>query len=503
MHFESRMLRRAVGALLGCVALAAPVHAAADTVVVQWNEVALEAIRETHPGPPIVARALAVLHTCTYDAWAAYDPIARGTRFGGTLRRPVAERTPANKRKAISFAAYRALVDLFPSEKASIDAKMHALGYDETDVRTDASPAGIGNRACNAVLAFRHHDGANQLGDLNPGPYTDYTGYQPRNTPDVIADPNAWQPLSVSDGHGGFVEQRFIAPHWQNVTPFALRSAAQFRPEPPQIYGSPGYVRQAREVLRYSAQLTDRQKVIAEYWADGPSSELPPGHWALFAQFVSRRDRHDMDDDAKMFFALTNAIFDASIVSWEAKRFYDYVRPVSAIHFLFANRLVRAWAGEGLGTRLIPGEEWRPYQAATVVTPPFPEYFSGHSIFSAAGATVLRLFTGSDRFGNAVTIPAGQSLVEPGRVPARAVTLHWRTFCDAADEAGISRRFGGIHFVEGDLRAREAGVLVGNQAWAKAAAYFSPGSRVRQSTGCARDDRDDRDDRREHGGHDD
>src|SRR3954452_8217719 len=179
--------------------------ALADSVVTIWDNAALQAIRDTKPGPPMVARDLAIVHTCIYDAWAAYDPIAAGTRFGGELRRPVDEQTPANKEQAISFAAYRALVDLFPQpqEVAIFDAQMAALGYDPNDTSEDpTTPTGIGNLCAGDVLTFRHVDGSNQLGDLRPGAYTDYTGYQPVTTPDLIVDPNRWQPLRVSDGHG-------------------------------------------------------------------------------------------------------------------------------------------------------------------------------------------------------------------------------------------------------------------------------------------------------------
>ena len=90
-----------------------------STLVTRWNDKALEAIRLRHPGPPMVARQLAILHTCIYDAWAAYDDVAVGTRLGGLLRRPPGERTQANRKKAVSFAAYRALADLFPMDTAS------------------------------------------------------------------------------------------------------------------------------------------------------------------------------------------------------------------------------------------------------------------------------------------------------------------------------------------------------------------------------------------------
>lgn len=167
-----------------------------------------------------------------------------------------------------------------------------------------------------------------------------------------------------------------------------------------------------------------------------------------------------------MFFAVTNAILDASIVSWDAKRYFDYVRPVTAIHFLFAGHNIPSWQG------LIDGADWKPYQAASVVTPPFPEYFSGHSIFSAAGAETLKLFTRSDNFRHSVVIPAGSSRVEPGTVPATDIVLYWATFSDAADEAGISRRYGGIHFIDGDLEARKFGRIVGQNAWKKSLKHF-------------------------------
>src|SRR5262249_9218392 len=102
-----------------------------DNVVSQWNQVALQAVRNTKPGPPMVARALAIVHTCMYDAWAAYDADAVGTRLGGRLRRPPEERTFINKEKAISYAAYRALADLFPASQAPMfDGLMTSLGYD-------------------------------------------------------------------------------------------------------------------------------------------------------------------------------------------------------------------------------------------------------------------------------------------------------------------------------------------------------------------------------------
>jgi membrane-associated phospholipid phosphatase len=440
-----------------------------DDTVLRWNSALLQAVRNLRSNPVVTARALAVVHTAMYDAWAAYDRDAVGTRTGASMRQPKGERTQENKRTAVSYAAYRALCDLFPSQKTVLfDPLLLDLDLDPNDDSTvPTTPAGVGNAAAAAVLAFRHADGSNQLGDVNGGaPYSDYTGYQPVNTPTSLTDPNRWQPLATATG-----AQVFLAPHWRNVTPFALRTADKFRPLAPAQYPGFRYAAQAEALVRLSAGLDDRQKMIAEYWADGPETETPPGHWNLHAQFVSRRDRHSLDEDVKLYFILGNALLDAGIAVWEAKWHYDYVRPISAIRFLYAGRLIEAWAGPGLGTQQIPGETFSSY----IATPPFAEYISGHSAFSAASAEVLRLFTGSSRFGASVTFAPGSSTIEPGFTPAESVTLRWRTFDDAADEAGISRRLGGIHFRQADLESREMGQRIAHRVWAKAQRYFDGG----------------------------
>ena len=448
--------------------------AQSDNAVLVWDEAVLHGIRVTKPGPTIAARALAVVHTAMFDAWAAYDDVAVPTIPPGGWRRPAGERTAANKSEAVSYAGYRAVVDLFPTEAAWYTAVFQQQGYTAIDHSTDLSTArGVGNAAAAAVLERRHHDGSNQLGDLAPGAYSDYTGYVPVNTSFTVNDPNHWQPLAIVVD-GAVVTQSYTTPHWGLVTPFALPSGSALRPSsaPPQ-WPDPAYKDQADEILAFSAALTDRQKVAAEYFADGPNSEFPPGHWALFAQFVSRRDAHTLDQDVVIFFALGNGLLDASICAWDTKRHFDYVRPMTAIRFLYRGQTVQGWGGPGAGTVSMLGEQWRPYQLPNVVTPPFPEFFSGHSVFSATGAQILASATGSDAFGYSVRVAAGSSVAEPGVVPASDLTLSWATFSAAADDAGMSRRYGGIHFRTGDLTGRALGRTIGALAWQTAQSYVN------------------------------
>lgn len=450
----------------------AALQTAADNPVLVWDEAVLHGIRAGKPGPTVAARALAVAHTAMFDAWTAYDAVAVPTISRKGWRRPASERTDANKAEAVSYAGYRAVVDLFPSQTAYYDSLFTQQGYAPQDGTMDPATArGVGNSAAAAVLTSRHADGSNQLGNLAPGAYSDYTGYVAVNTPTFVADPNHWQPLAVLSGNT-VVTQVYTTPHWGLVTPFALPSGSALRPPGPPLYPDPKYKQDADEILAISAALTDREKMSAEYFADGPNSEFPPGHWALFGQFVSRRDHHGLDDDVKMFFALGNAVMDAGICAWDAKRHYDYVRPVTAIRFLYRGQQVEGWGGPGVGTATMLGENWRPYQIPSVFTPPFPEFFSGHSVFSAAGATILARFTGSDAFGYSVTLPAGSSRAEPGFVPAADLTFSWDTFTAAANDAGMSRRYGGIHFPTGDLAGRAAGRVVGEIVWEKATTYI-------------------------------
>jgi hypothetical protein len=463
--------------------------------VLYWGDAVVEAIRVARPAPTVAARALAVVHTAIFDAWAAYDERAVGTRLGSGLRRPAAERTLRNKEEAISYAAHRALVDLFPAQKSTFDAKLSALGYVPGNTTSNtATPAGVGNVAAMAVLAHRHADGANQL-----GAYADVSGYTSVNTAAMLNDPARWQPL-FSPTAAGPVAQKYATPHWGNVVPFALTSGRQFRPASfAGRWGTKENERQMKELIKLYGNLTDEDKAIAEYWADGPSSELPPGHWCVFAKVVSQRDRHSVDDDAKMYFVLANALHDAGIAAWDAKRAYDSSRPITQIRVAMRGQQIRSWGGAGKGTVTMNGENWMPYQPPDFVTPPFPEFVSGHSTFSGAASTVLAAFTGSDKFGAAVTIRAGSSRVEPGISPRRDVTLSWTRFSDAADQAGYSRLLGGIHFSEANEQGRRMGEKIGAQAWAKAQQYIRDDDRGHGGGSGRGEDSDDDSDRHSDG----
>ncbi len=454
------------------------------TLPARWNQVTLDCIIATGTPPPMASRILAMVHTAIYDAWAMYDDVALSTRMAGYLRRPEIDRTEANCAEALSYAAYRVLKEYFPAtllpkNPTKLEDWMNSLEYDPANATEDpATPAGMGNLMAKAVLDYRRGDGANTWQTLTTGkPYIDYTNYQPSLPPlpspakqpfdsPTGEEQELWQPLFI-DGKPG--PQSFLAPQWGLVQPFALDHGAEFRPMGGgEDHNSPRFISQCEELLKISAELSDTTKCISEYWADGPHSETPPGHWCLLAQDVAIRDRHDTNQDVKMFFALGNAVMDAGIACWDCKRHYNYVRPVTAIRHLFKGKDIEAWGGPGKGKTKMKGQEWRPHQAPDFVTPPFPEYPSGHSTFSGASAEILKRFTGSDYFGGSFIFEKGKSKLEPNDSPTRDITLSWATFSEAADQAGMSRLYGGIHYEDGNIRGLDLGKKVAGKVWEKA-----------------------------------
>ncbi len=432
--------------------------------------------------PTIISRQMAIWATSMYDAWACYDEKAVGSRLGGKLRRPAKERTLENKKKAMSYASYYALLDLFSADKAYLGAEMKKLGYDPEVKSTDPKkPEGVGFLCAQAVIDYRHHDEANQLGD-EPGsdgkPYSDFTFYKLVNTVDKVVDPNRWQPITFTKPDGSKVTLGFLTPHWYRVKPFILERSDQFRPGPPPTTQTPddALKKETDQVLAYNANLTNEQKAIVEFMRDGPRSTAQSGHWLRFAQDVSKRDRHGLDADVKLYFVIANTAFDAFISCWETKRYYDSSRPWTLIRHYRAGEKITAWAGPGGGVKEMPTEDWRPYSPENFITPPFPGYTSGHATVSGACAKMLELFTGSDKFGFVAHRNCCE-LTEKDAGPK--LVLELPTFNGTADMAALSRALGGYHIPTDNNVGLKVGRELATWSWPKYQAYFNGTATVR------------------------
>lgn len=303
-----------------------------------------------------------------------------------------------------------------------------------------------------------------------------------------------------------------------------------------EIFDGGGYTNNPVTGLPYTPNVVKRgdyARILAEFWADGPNSETPPGHWNVVANYVADHPLlvkriggtgpvvDDLEWDVKMYFAINAALHDAACAAWGAKRAYDGWRPMSAVRYLAglgqssdpslpsynSNGLplitnlielvtsnsvasgrhagltpgkiaVVSWPGPPVnpnvqysGVKWMHGDTWVTYQRTNFVTPPFPGYISGHSTFSRSAAELMTGLTGSPYFPGGLGIYSGYTLgFEQG--PSVPLTLQWATYYDAADEAGISRIWGGIHPPCDNFAGRRVGAQVGKGAWALAKAYF-------------------------------
>jgi hypothetical protein len=387
-------------------------------VVADWNNAALDAIRDGHTAPPIASRSLAILHAAIYDAVngiaRTYEPYLVQSNVPASASRDV----------AASAAAHLALVNLFPATASSFDALDAAILAAIPDGPHKTAGIVWGQFVANQILAARANDGSNAI-VLPPG----------GNGPGV------WMPTPPA-----FIP--YLLPQWGFVVPFGMNSSSQFRPPGPPALDSQQYAADYEEVKELGAAVgstrTEEQTEIALFWADGAGTETPPGHWNSIAQTIAAARGNTLEENARLFALLNIAMADAAICAWDAKYTFDFWRPVTAIGFAE------------------PELNWQSF----IVTPPFPDYVSGHSTFSGAGATVLTLFYKTDD----LPFTTGSDFL-PG------VYRTFSTCLAGAQEAVVSRLYGGIHFRSANEDGLQAGIGIGE--WT-ATHYLQPkGNRSR------------------------
>ena len=418
---------------------------ATDNAVLRWNAALLEAVRAVRLAPPMTARALAIAHTCMFDAWAAYDHRADGTRFGGTLRRPSrSARWRTRPARSATRRIARSPICSRRRSRASTRRCAISASIRSTARPAQPSPAGIGHTACDggARRPSRRRRQPARRSERRPAVLRLHRLRAGERSASTSTIRRAGSRCAAPTAGAG-VPRAALAPRRPvragdggRVPPAAAGDAGQRRVPAPGR-GDP-------RLQRAAHRPPQGHRGILGGW---PATETPPGHWALLASWVSRRDHHGLDDDVVLFFALGNAMLDASIAVWDAKVFYDYVRPMSAVRF----RLRRP-DDRGVG-RSVPGRRASSPASSSVHISPRRRSPSTPRATARSARPRRRCcgcFTGSPRFGATVVVAPGTSTIEPGVTPARPVALSWRTFDDAADEAGLSRRLGGIHFRDGD-----------------------------------------------------
>jgi hypothetical protein len=414
----------------------------------------------------LILRFTSLFVTVWFDAIAPYHATAVGV-FSDLGRRPASESTDNTQlNTAMFYASYRMMSRTWPQHQATWDAMMESVGLDPDDDHEGTGDAiGIGNAAGNAVMDVKDHDGFNVLGDEGGDisaqrPYSDYTGYAPRNTAYEIRDPRRWQPRLNTSPYGIARVQHFVTPQYALTLPYTYDDPQDFGVPPPLKsykigpHGKKNYKAQVDAVLAASANLTDEQKMYAELFDDKIRSL---GFSTIFASLsrgltLTEFVHHEL--------TVQTAAWDVGIIVWQEKTQWDAVRPFTAVEHVYGDDLVTAWGGPGQGTVQVPANLWKEYLNVA----DHPEYPSGSSAFCHAHAQASRLYLGDDNLGWTIPTPAGSSVVEPGITPAVVIDLHFDTWTDFATVCGQSRVWGGVHFQDAVDISAPLGTQIGTIA---------------------------------------
>ncbi len=391
-------------ALMPAVLLSLPLAlpAMADEVI-DWNNVALDAIRAGNTNPPRATRGLAMIHAAVFDAVNGIEEVYEPYH--------VRSRAPAgaSPEAAAVTAAYEVLRKLYPDMKDELG--------DRYEASMDAIPNGSaknkgrswGKRVARDIIALRKRDGADATVSYKPS-----------------GEFGRWKPTPP-----GFASA--LLPQWPYVTPFAMPSGDALRAPAPPDFTSEEHAEAYNEVKDYggmdSAARTEDQTVIAYFWEDGPGTVTPPGHWQVIAQQLSAEHDLTLLENARLFALLSFVQADGAICSWDNKYHHDFVRPYTGIT-------------EEADDDGNPDTESDPTWFNLIPTPPFPSYTSGHSTFSGGSSRLLAHFFGSDDFAFCAESPDPQRW--PDVLPG--VVRCWDSLSQAAEEAGQSRVYGGIHW---------------------------------------------------------
>jgi hypothetical protein len=378
--------------------------------VFEWNALMIDAIRADNTGPTLSTRNLAILHLAIFDA---VNSITRSCQPYQTQVEAPLECSPS---AAAAAAGHEVMNALYPGFSARSDQLLATFLERSPPNLALTNGISLGLEVAKAALNNRADDGATTDVPYIP---SDEPG-QWRRTPPLLRPP--------------------LTPQWRYVDLFALPEFQSFLPASPPALGSAEYALALNEVKalgsRESSVRTAEQSKIAVFWSDFSYTSMPPGHWHLITAEIARSRALTLPESARLFALISIAQADAAIVCWEAKFRYNLWRPITAIQ--------RAAEDGNSLTEAVP--EWNSYLNA----PPFPGYISGHSTFSKATTEVIAAFFGTDSIGFDAT---SDSL--PG------VVRHFDSLSACADEIGMSRIYGGIHFSFDNIEGKRCGQMIG------------------------------------------
>ena len=406
---------KAIMFLLALMVFAVPGAMAAETspqdVIQNWYKLMLELVRHTPTyTPPVASRSFAYLGVTAFESVASGSPDMRSLAGQLNELKAVPERAkgkPYDEAVVLQSALAAAAHDYFSNTGPSGQRAMNALEVKlraqvSTNLKHDVVMRSEAYGKLVAAHIFKWSQGDGGADIKNMGFNADYK---------LIEGPAHWVPTN----HIG-LQQTPLLPSWGKNRPFAMPAGTTCPLPPPIAYSEDKdseFYKQALEVYQTSKTLTPDQRMIAKFWADDAMlSTTPPGHWISIALQIFDRDKTDLHKSVDVMARLGVVLGDAFIGCWDAKYQYDLVRPITYI-------------------KRVIDPKWE----TLLNTPPFPEYPSGHSTQSGAAATVM-----TNLFGD--NFAFSDNTIAADGIPAR----QFKDFWAAANDAGISRMYGGIHF---------------------------------------------------------
>lgn len=408
-------------------------HSMAQVIIPRLIPVLVRDVSFTLGDVTMVNRITSAILIALNDAVAPYHPTAVGS-FTRLERQPQEAWNPTNVNTAMLYAAYHSMRGMIPHREDVWITYLTDFGLDPAAGDDPTTAAGIGTAAGKGAVAARLHDGMNQTGN-----YADTTGYQPVNTAYELVDAGRWQPQLRRTGIGLYTEQTFVSPQKANTPPLADFNPRDFR-HPAPTASNPenwdAYKAQVDHILETSANLTDEQKMTAEFFDNKIIS--------LGYSFIAAAVQNQLGpaEFARADFLSMMAADDSSVVTWQEKWRYDAVRPVTAVQHVYGDELVTAWGGPGMGTMEIPASQWRAY----IPESDHPEYPSASTCGCYAHGQALRRYFGTDELNFTMPYPAGSSRIERGITPAEDIELHFATWTEFEEECAKSRVYAGVHF---------------------------------------------------------
>lgn len=377
--------------------------------------------------PPVASRMYAYSTLAYYEALRPTDPTYASLlpKLHGFTAPAVLDTNQRHDFRLSAVIAFMKVAETLVFSKDSIRTAREELVdyFSDLDQEVYTNSVGWGETVANTILARASKDGYKLTRGMPKFSVLKETGIWQQTPPDY---------------------EEAIEPNWRWIQPLLLDSASQFKPVRPPAYNmnaSSQYYKEVKEVYDISQHLTDEQKLIARFWDDNPfvsehkghltyanKKMTPVGHWMGITGILSNQSKKTTLDIARVYALTAAAIFDGFISTWEEKYTSKTVRPVTVIREHMAS-------------------EWNP----VLQTPPFPEYTSGHSVISAAAASVLAAV-----FGN------NTAFRDTTELPYLGLERSFSSLQAASDEVSISRVYGGIHYRSAVMNGQKQGQQIGD-----------------------------------------